>query len=117
MVISPIIVYGGYFFLRNDEWEPLDGMELWVRSAICGLSFALLWGVFAYVSGSVLTGEIWMWLIVAAPLFAMGSIIGTASLDMEMGNGFFLYSFYVVFTVFLRWLAGMGWIWSMATDL
>lgn len=112
-VISPLIVYGGYFFLRDDEWEPHYGTGLWIRSLICGTAFAVLWGVFAYVAGSALTGEVWMWLVVAAPIFAMGSISATVSLDLEMANGFFLYSFYVLFTVFLRWLAGMGWIWSL----
>ena len=113
--ISPAIVFGGYFFLRNDDWEPYYGSALWMRSAICGLCFVVLWGVFAYVSGSVVTGQIWTWAAVAIPIFAMGMLAAVASLDLEMENGFFLYAFYVLFTGLLGWIAGMEFIASAAS--
>jgi hypothetical protein len=36
-----------------------------------------------------------------------------ACLDLEYGNGFFHYAFYLLVTVLLRWLAGMGWVWEI----
>ena len=49
-LISPLLALAGYSFLYDEELEHYKGISLFIRSAICGLIYALLWGVFAYVS-------------------------------------------------------------------
>jgi hypothetical protein len=112
-LISPLVALAGYSFLYDDSLEPHKGGPLLIRSAICGLMYALLWGAFAYLSDIVLTGEVWNWLFIAPPFLVCGAMVAVTSLDLEYGNGFLHYSFYLLVTIFLRWMAGMGWIWNI----
>ncbi len=112
-LISPILVLAAYSFLYDDELEPYKGRSLYIRAAICGMIYALLWGVFAYVSDIVLTGEVWNWFFIAPSFFAAGAMVAATTLDLEFGNGFFHYSFYILATIILHWAAGMGWIWDI----
>ena len=115
MLISPPLVVAAYSFLRNDELQPYQGVELYVRATICGLVYVLLWGGYGYVAGAgFLTGDLWEWLFVAPPFLVVGALAALASLDLDFGNGFFHYSFYVLVTVLLRAATGMGWIWDIA---
>jgi hypothetical protein len=112
-VVSPVLVLAAYSFLYDDELEPYKGRALYLRATICGLMYAVLWGVFAYVSDIILSGEVWNWFFVAPPFFAAGAMVAATTLDLEYGNGFFHYCFYVSATIVLRWAAGLGWIWDM----
>ena len=47
LAVSVPLTAAGYAFLRNDELEPHRGLWLWVRAAICGLGFSLLWLAFS----------------------------------------------------------------------
>jgi hypothetical protein len=113
MLISPLLALAGYSFLYDDELEPYKSKPLFIRSAICGLIYALLWGVFAYVSDSFMTGDIWNWFFIAPPFLAAGAMAAVTTLDLEFGNGFFHYSFYLLVIILLRWTAGMDWIWNI----
>jgi hypothetical protein len=120
LLVSPPLVIGGYAFLRDDELEPYRGKELYLRAGIVALVFVVLWGAFGVVENTVLSADpdsIWQWLIVAPPFFVVGALAALASLDLDFGSGFFLYSFYVVVTVLLRWLAGLDWIWNAGVPL
>jgi len=112
LLVSPPLVLGGYFVLRDDELEPYRGRELYVRAGILALVYAVLWAAFGYVEQTFLTGEVWQWLVAAPPLFVIGSLVAMACLDLEFGAAFFHYCFYVLATVAVRWLAGLGWIWQ-----
>jgi hypothetical protein len=114
LVVSPPLVIGGYSFLRDDELEPYRGKSLYLRAGILTLTYVALWGLFAWIEPLALSGEIWQWLIVTPPFFVVGALVALACLDLDFGSGFFLYSFYVLVTLVLRGLAGMGWIWSAA---
>lgn len=74
-----------------------------------------MWGVFGYASDFIAGGDVWNWLIIAPPFFVTGGLIALACFDLDFGSGCFLYAFYVLVTIGLRWLAGMGWIWVVAT--
>jgi hypothetical protein len=113
LCISPLLTITAYSFLYDDELDPYKGKPLFIRAAICGLIYALLWAVFAYVSDTTLTGEVWNWVFIAPPFFAFGSIVAATTLDLDYANGFFHYSFYVLVTILLRWAAGMGWVWDI----
>jgi len=112
LAISPPLVVAAYCFLRNDELEPYQGVALWIRATACGVGYVILWGIFGYVHGNWITGDLWEWMFVAPPLLAVGALIPLACLELEYGNGFFHYCFYVLVTGILRWVAGLGWIWE-----
>ena len=46
LVVSPPLVVAAYTVLHNDDLEPYRGKELYVRSTLCALAYAALWGVF-----------------------------------------------------------------------
>ncbi len=117
LLVSPPLVIAGYSFLRGEEeLEPYRGLTLYVRAGICSLGYIILWGVYAYVAGRFLTGELWQWLFVVPPFLCVGGLVALACLDLDFGSGFFHYCFYLFVTVLLRWLAGMGWVWQIVEE-
>lgn len=110
VVVSPPLVIAGYTFLHDDELEPYSGRSLYLRAAICAAVYALLWGVYGYIAGPAVT-ELWNWFFVAPPFLFVGTLAGYATLDLDFGSAFSQYSFYLLMTVLLRWLAGLGWPW------
>jgi hypothetical protein len=113
LLISPVLAWAAYGFLYDDEFESYKGRPLLIRVAICGLIYSLLWGLFVYASGIILTGEVWPWVFIAPLFLSVGAMVASISLDLELGSGFFHYSFYILITILLRWAAGMGWIWNI----
>ncbi len=116
LLITPSLTLAAYTFLRDeDELEPYQGMALYVRSGICAAAYMILWAILLYVSSTgLLTGEIWEWLFVAPPLLAVGALAALACFDLDFGNAFFHYTFYLMVVLILRWIAGMPWIWVIA---
>lgn len=116
LVVSPPLVVGAYSVLRNDELEPYRGKPLYLRAAICSAAYMVLWGFFSLLAArGILSGEPWVWLFVAPPIFAMGALAALATLDLPFGDGVFHYAFYVLVTMLLRWAAGMKWIWDLTS--
>ncbi|MCC6124906.1 MAG: hypothetical protein IT426_08090 [Pirellulales bacterium] len=112
LLISPPAAFAGYAFLRNDDSEPFRGTELYLRSLICGAAYVVLWGVFIYALHRVNPVEIWTWGVLAAPFILGGTAAAWITLDLEPGNAFTHYAFYLIVTNLLRWAAGLGWIWK-----
>jgi hypothetical protein len=116
LAIAPPLAAAAYAFLRDAELEPYRGMQLWIRAGICGLIYALLWGVFAYVRSVVFKDtpiELYMWLFIVPPFFLIGGLAGKFSFDLDTANGFFHYAFYVAVAVVLGLIAGVsGAIWA-----
>lgn len=115
LLISPPIAIAGYSFLRDDEFEPHGGRGLYIRAALCGLGYTVLWGVFGHVAATTLTGDLWMWIVVAPPFLVTGALCALACFDLDFGSGFFHYCFYLVLTMALRWAAGMPWVWDVGS--
>lgn len=116
VIVSPPLVMGGYIFLHDDELEPYRGKPLWVRAAILASVYVVLWGMFGRIADLILTGELWNWLLIAPPFLVMGGLMALACLDLEFGDGFLLYFFYVLVTIILRWAGGLGWLWELGKD-
>lgn len=112
LLVSPPLVLAGYTFLRDDELEPYRGVSLYVRAGICAVAYMALWGGYSFLADRMLTGEIWVWAYVAPPFLALGALAALAALDLDFGSGFFHYSFYLLATILLRWIGGMGWLWQ-----
>jgi hypothetical protein len=114
VILGPPVAWAGYTFLRDDELEGYQGTPLLIRSVICGLVYALLWGVYWFV-GWQLFGpdaftkgmEIWQMVALLAPILCVGAGAAYVSFDLEPGNGFFHCAMYFAITVLLRLVAGM----------
>jgi hypothetical protein len=106
--------WSGYTFLRDDELEGYRGSSQLLRAVICGLVFALLWGVYWFV-GRQLFGpdafvkgmEIWQMAVLLIPVLFIGAGAAYVTFDMDLGSGFFLCGMYFAITVLLRLVAGL----------
>jgi hypothetical protein len=113
VLISPPLVLAGYKFVYNEELEPYQGKELYIRAGCCALAYIGVWGAFAHLAHSGVLTEIWMLMIIAPPLIVIGGAAGLAALDLEFGGGCLMYSFYLLLTILLYRIAGMGWVWDI----
>lgn len=107
-VVSPVLAWAGYEFLRNDEFEPYEGMALYARAGVCGGVYAMLWGVFVWFIPPYMLEETWAWMFVAPPFLFVGSLAALACFDLEPGMAFLHYSFYLLVTVLLAWIVGIA---------
>jgi hypothetical protein len=110
ILVSVPLVIAGYSVLRNQELEPYRGQELLLRSAICGICYAALWGVYAILKAKGIVADdsgLETWIFTGPPIIAAGGGVAFLSLDMEYGNGVLHYSFYLGATVLLRLIMGL----------
>lgn len=115
LLVSPVIAVAGYSFLRDDELEPYRGRSLWLRAGLCGLVYMALWGVFLFVPADA-TAEVWGWILVGPPFFLVGAGAAFATLDLDFGNAFFHYCFYVLATLLLGAAAGLTMPWAVVAS-
>ena len=108
VLLGPPVAYGCYSFLRNDELEPYRGSALIIRSSICGLVYAALWGVYSLLVQYLFNGQVEVFQLVylAPPLIAAGAVASLASLDLDFTNGTIHFASYVAVTVALLFLMG-----------
>lgn len=111
LLISPPLTLAAYEILRDDELEPYRGLALYIRAGLCGLGYAILWGVFALFIAPALTGELWNWVFILPPFVAIGGLMALAAFDLEYGAAVLHCSFYLIVTLLLRWLAAIPWSW------
>ena len=109
IVLGPPVAVAAYSLLRDPELEAYRGSSLWLRAVVCGLFYAALWGVYAYVKGSLFEGDIEMFQLVfiAPALIAAGGVAAIATLDLDYLSGTMHYGVFVLISCCLRWIAGM----------
>jgi hypothetical protein len=108
------LVLVGYNMLYDvEELEPYRGRVLMIRAAICTAAYVAIWAGFSFFGAQYLTGEIWNWLLVGTPFVILGAIAALACFDFDFGTAFLHFGFYLLVTILLRWLAGLGWIWEI----
>lgn len=113
LAISPPVAVLGYTFLQGEEdLQPYHGLKLYLRATLCSLVYVILWSLFGYVAREFLSGDLWEWMVVA-PLLAVGAGAALATLDLDFSSGFLHYCFYLLVTILLRRLVGMGWAWQL----
>ena len=107
------ISWGGYLFLSDPELESYRGTELFTRLGACALVYALLWGVWGFISyylGLNMMGGIddlpKLTFIVPAML-CIGAIAPFAALDFEYLTAAFHYGMYLAVTVLLRLIVNL----------
>jgi hypothetical protein len=114
VALGPPSAWAGYGFLRDPELEPYKGPPLLVRATICGLVYALMWGVYWFV-GTQWAGadaftkglEIFQLIVLIAIPVGIGTFAAVVSLDLEPINAFFHCAMYFAVTVLLRLVAGL----------
>ena len=101
----------GYAAVRNRELEPYRGRLLAVRVMICSLVYAALWavrGAIPVLNPDWQLTDMYEWFMLG-PLFVVaGGLAALATLDLEPGSAAAHFSFSVLFTALLRWLAGLS---------
>jgi cation transport ATPase len=115
ILLGPPLAWAGYPFLRDPELEGYRRTELAIRSAACGLVYALLWGLYMFV-GAQLWGtdaftdgmEVYQLVIMVAAVLGIGTFAAYVSLDLEPGSAFFHCALYFAVTVLLRLVAGLS---------
>jgi hypothetical protein len=109
ILLGPPLAYGCYSFLRNQELEPYRGVPLFVRSTICGLVYAALWGVYSLLVQYLFGGHIEMpgLVFLAPPMLAAGGVAALSSLDLEFMPAVVHYGIYLAVTMLLRHLIGV----------
>ncbi len=117
LVISPPLAVAGYSVLRDQELGSYTGRELWVRAAICGAVYALLWALYIPLRMSgLLTGEPYQWLFVAPVFIGLGAGAAFSTFDLDFGSGALHYCFFLLVTLILRAAIAMPPIWSVAAS-
>lgn len=112
------IARGGYAFLREEELEPHQGLVLWIRSAICGLLYAALWGAMHFVLPLFASDAYAFAALVPAGLaLAVGGGIAFASLDLDYGNGFIHCCFFTLTSLALGYLIGLDMPWTISAPV
>ncbi len=109
LLVGPPLAWAGYFFLRDDELEGYQGMPLAIRTLACSLTYAFLWGVYAFVYAQFFGDDpmdVWM-VFPLVPLLAVGAGAAYVCFDLDMGSGFFHYSLYLAATILLRLTMGL----------
>ena len=109
VVLGPPLALAAYAMLRDQELEPHRGASLWMRCLVCGLIYALLWGVYAFVKMQLFEGEVEVFQLVfiAPALVAAGGIAGLACLELDYTSGCLHYGIYLLVTGLLRLLMGL----------
>ena len=114
ILLGPPLAYAGYTFLRDDEMGFYQGMSVLLRSTICGLVYALLWGVFLFVGTQVFGDDAFqeglnmVQLVgLGVPVMIVGAGVAFVCFDLEILTGFFHYALYLAVTVGLRLVMGL----------
>ena len=109
LVIAPPIALGAYNILKDVDLESFKGKSLWMRVAICGGIYALLWMAMPlskYAFGDEYgTGT---WILAAVGMLGGGAAVGMLSLDFDYLTGLLHYGLYLGFCLLGRFIAGIG---------
>ena len=116
VLLGPPCAWAGYTFLRDPELEPYGGVELWIRVTVCGLVFALLWGVYLFVGEQLFADkdfrttlqlQTYQMLILFAVVLGLGTFAGYVAFDLDSFNAFFNCALFFTVTALLRVVAGL----------
>ena len=115
-LISPPLAVAGYSVLRDQELGAYRGRELWIRAAICGAVYALLWALYIPLRISGLAGDPYQWLFVAPIFIGLGAGASFSTFDLDFGSGALHYCFFLLVTLLLRSAVAWPPVWTSAAS-
>ena len=108
------MVWAGYAFARDSELAGYEGVELRNRVAIASLLLPAVWLLYWFVPSYLFDLDqpsqmsiVWFGIMLAVML-GVGGILCTAIFELEMFNGVIHGGLYVVATLILAVIAGIG---------
>ncbi|MBC8353456.1 MAG: hypothetical protein H8E66_15765 [Planctomycetes bacterium] len=107
VLLAPPLVIGSYTFLRSDELEPYDGMDLLIRGASCAAAYAFLWGAYWFLSSQLGPFGFTQVAMITPVLVLAGGFAAFASLDLDYLMGLVHYAFYLLVTGGLALFVGI----------
>jgi len=116
VLLGPPCAWAGYIFLRDAELEPYRGVELWIRVTVCGLVFALLWGVYLFIGEQLFADKVfqttlelqtYQMFIVVAIVLGLGTFAGYVAFDLEPISAFFNFALFFTITILLRFVVDL----------
>jgi hypothetical protein len=116
-LVSPPLAVAGYSILRDQELGGYKGREMWVRAAICGTVYAVLWGLYAALPSAIFTGEAYEWLFLAPLVISIGAGAAFSTFDLDFGTAALHYCFFLLVTLLLRSAIALPPIWTSAASL
>ena len=107
LLLAPPFVVSGYWFLKNDDLEPYHGRALWIRATICSFIYVLCWLGYATLVPPEWKNEFWKWAFLGPAFGALGATAAFACFDLDLGSGFFHFTYYAGGTALLGLLMGL----------
>jgi hypothetical protein len=110
VLVAPPLAAAGYGLLRDAELEPHRGLELWLRSLVCGLIYAALWGAYGWLKSELFDGQVEMFhlVFIAPAMIAAGGVAGMASLELDFTSGAMHFGIFLLVTCLLRLVLGLS---------
>ena len=113
VLLAPPLVWAGYQFVYDPEFEPYRGTELGIRVLILSAIFVAIWFVYAWAPAYVFeldrAAEMsYMTLgITLCVMLALGAIASVATFELEFFNGLIHAGLYFVATILLAIVSGV----------
>ncbi|MCA9188921.1 MAG: hypothetical protein KDA99_25030, partial [Planctomycetales bacterium] len=87
------------------------GLALWIRAGICGVAHASLWLAYWWVCRTLFgtsTPELF-YMVFIIPLMVAGGALGSfAAMELEWTSASLHYGMYLVITIVMRLIMGLG---------
>ncbi len=100
------VSFAAYTFLRDQDRGSFRGRELWIRIAVCGLIYALLWlamPIFGYAFPGNAMGTVFA----LGAMIGAGGAVGMLTLNLDYMMGILHYGMYLVVCLIGRLLVGI----------
>ncbi len=113
IAMAPPLVWAGYKFVQDSELAPYVGVELRNRVLICGVLFAALWLLYAFIPSYLFDLEspaemsfLYFGIIISVMLM-LGAFISVAAFELEFINGLAHAGLYFIATILLALISGV----------
>tara|TARA_R110002111_G_scaffold142020_2_gene207968 strand:- start:418 stop:1107 length:690 start_codon:yes stop_codon:yes gene_type:complete len=113
IAVAPPLVWAGYKFVQDSELEPYVGQELRNRVLVCGVLFAALWLLYAFIPSYLFDlnspsemSFVYFGIIISVML-AIGAFISVATFELEFASGLAHAGLYLIATIALALISGV----------
>lgn len=112
LIAFPMSLFGYQMLRDREQLFMLTGSELYRKTALCGLVYAVLWIMFESVSAYMNANEYFIWIYFAA-FACIGMLATHGILDINIGNALLHFLIFAFPVIILRWALSFGWLWNV----